>query len=295
MRYVIGYAGIPAPAHVEFERSATKVCGQQTHHLSAALDSKPQLRYTQSHANHYLRKFAKLIEDDKQNKLEEVSFAIIYVQHDAQSTTEFAKCFFPSTLVIPVDWKMDQSSPTAQSISINLLIRQLADATHAAKQSLDVLKRLFREQTSRTPLLLPIRNFDSKCLFAELTALQAALPSAKDKEGAVKEREAIIKQSHPPQRLRSKKRDCFVDDRDIEFHPPGKARHAVARVADGHGESCLLAGRRRLGAPFLTAFHYDCEKGAGNLRASLFNCHGGPQDYEGAPHINIAPNDFVRV
>jgi hypothetical protein len=180
--------------------------------------------------------------------------------------------------------------------SKNQLLNVLKVATELVKRTIPPLKKEITERDNRTPLLLPIKNFKSSCLTAELEGLQRDISHIDDKRQVIARAVANIERDHPPQRDDNDKRGFahFVDRRNIMFCPPGKNRHAFARPTMGHPETCLLSGRRRFGAPYDRAFHYDCSKGAGILKDVFFGCHEGASVHEGMPHLNIAPNDFVR-
>jgi hypothetical protein len=168
--------------------------------------------------------------------------------------------------------------------------------TNNVKRSIPAVKKEITEHDNKTPLLLPIKNFDSKHLVPLLKEIQKTLVAAENKMETLKSFINTIEYYHPRKLIRTNNKPCFVDDRDIEFHPPGSARHAFARISNvDHLLTCLLAGKRRLGAPYHPAFHYDCESGhGGNLKGCFSGCHEKASIMTGSPHLNIAPNDFIR-
>jgi hypothetical protein len=168
-------------------------------------------------------------------------------------------------------------------------------AVDTIRKSIPVLKKELSEQDNRTPWLLPKRNFKSAALLPKLAEIQQRIGSGEVASDVLGQAKKDFIQKHPFQRVDGNPRACFVDGRGVEFHAPGKDRHGFARPGpEKHPLMCLVAGRRRLGAPYDRAFHYDCARGAGRLIGHFASCHAPPSRIEGDPHLNIAPNDFVR-
>jgi len=250
--------------------------------------------YPENCADLLISEFAKRIEDDHHNELGDEGIAVIYVDNGDHATSRFVQSFFPSTLCAKVSWKITFGTKAQVAKSKNDLVVGLKHATNQARDALRLLAKELRERDAKTPLLLPVKNFTSAHLAKTLLELQSAVVNAADKDLAIKYAVESLESTHPP--AKDLKR-YFVDDRKVEFRPPGshRARHGLARVVAGHNPSCLLSGRRRLGAPYDRAFHYDCLRGDRSLVDDFFGCHDGPSRWKGNPHINIAPNDFVRA
>lgn len=298
MKFVIGYAGIPSVIYDQVIKRKDHIC---THDPNCEFVSRPlqqksdgQFRYSEKDTNYFLREFAERLKNDDHNILGDTGFALIYVQYEAITKTYLVDSFFPSILTIPVDFNLDCSSTRLINQSKNNLIEMLRHATNNIKNSIPIVKKEVTEHDSKTPLLLPIKNFCSNHLVAELRKLQDTLPSATDKMSALKDSIRNFERHHPRTPLDKHPKPCYVDFRKIEFHPPGSARHAFARSKNTHPETCLLSGRRRLGAPYDRSFHYDCISGNGRLRGEFWGCHGEQSIHVGNPHLNVAPNDFVR-
>ena len=258
-----------------------------------ATGDKPE-GYPNPHANFFLREFARLLQKDSQNRLSDVGFAVAYVSTHPGADT-FAERLFPAVLTIPVDWQLKGYNRTTWGKSLAELNSLLRQAVIIARKTLPTLKKELTEQDSRTPWLLPVKNFRSAILVDRLRAVHEALREGADVPAELRDLRRDFEHTHPPQRIGTNRRRCFVDDADIEFHPPGRARHAFARGNfQGHPPMCLVSGRRRLGSPYDRAFHYDCSKGEGVLKAVFSGCHTAAVKCTGNPHINVAPNDFVR-
>jgi hypothetical protein len=299
MKFIVGYAGIPSSIYDEVRGRELHILSGDTQCRFVSRPLRPaksgELRYSKSDANFFLREFAVPLVNDNHNELCDTGVALIYVNYDASTTLAFANSFFPSVFTIPVDIDLSLfhlSKHKAAEVK-NKFVEVLRRATTDARNSITVIKKEITEHDSRTPLLLPIRNFESKCLVPQLKDLQVALSSGQDKVSIVKNVIKHIENRHPLTQTDRSPRRCFVDCRDIEFHPPGSARHAFARNYDQHPYSCFLSGRRRLGAPYDRAFHYDCIRG-NLIGGNFWGCHEEPSYRVGSPHLNIAPNDYVR-
>src|SRR6266508_502977 len=292
MRFVFGYAGIPAEIYDAVYAERNSICGDNGSFVSEPLCTRDwYFRYTESHSNFFLRNFARLIKQDNHNYLEDTGFVLVYIKHETESTAVFARRFFPSTFCIGIDWELDRTSGMTVRRSKNVLIQALRLASDEAKKAIPPLKKEITERDNRTPLLLPIKNFHSKQLAAEISALQEVLFDAEDKPQAVILTVRELERCHPMQTPDRGHRRFFIDDRKVQFRPPGTNRHAFARAEGGHPETCLLSGRRRLGAPFDHAFHYDCQKGTGNIRELFYGCNEGRSMREGNPNLNMEPTD----
>lgn len=307
MRFVFGYAGIPIKV---FDGIAKKkkalASGEETEvFLAPPLKSfDPVLNL--SHVNFLQNKFKETTLKERAtfkgrgDHISTIGFAVIYVRTNQENDDAFEEAFFPSTLVFSVDWKLTGYNDFEINKSKNELFDLLLRATICARVAIKELHKEITECRNRTPLLLPIKNFHSKTLRSQLQELQIDLANQPDKAAkatAVKKTIDLIKINHPLTKVddSKKKQPCFLDDRGIEFHSPGSALHGLPSPTGDHPIDCLLGGYRRLGAPFHAAFHYDCVKGdRGNLKGSFHSCHGWANIIEGNPHLNIAPNDFVR-
>lgn len=296
MRFLFAYAGIPNCIFGSVQGQLSELCGDNGELIARPLHGMAgrSFRYSAADAEYYLGRFASRIESDHHNQLHDTGFALFYVTHDPETTLRFAERFFPSTLAFPVEWSLNLGSPAVVRASGNSLLRALRLATDRARARLPSLKKEVTEHASRTPLLLPVKNFHSDCLPVAIQGLQLALSqSAADGRELIGNTVAQLTKRHPLE-FRAPRSRFFTDDRGIVFCMPGRDRHAFARPGGAHPDSCVLSGRRRLGAPYDKAFHYDCSRGGGNLRAEFFGCHEAESMREGNPHLNIAPNDFVR-
>jgi len=289
----MGFAGIPREVFDQIYRNRSRICGKDTDFLSETL--KPgNGYYWKGHCNFFIGEFWKALSLDHHNALSDTGFAVIYIRKDGESD-RFAEQLFPSILTIPVDWQISGTNRTTLGKSANDLAEKLRNSCDLAKQILLELKKELTEKDSSTPWLLPLKNFHSGVLPNQLRNLQNTLLSTTDYRATLRAASSAFLQTHPLRKVNAKPQRCFVDDRGIEFAPPGRARHAFARGSTaGHPKICLLAGRRRLGAPYDRAFHYDCTHGNRRVSGQFHGCHEPASKRVGNPHLNIAPNDFVR-
>jgi hypothetical protein len=311
MRFVFGYAGIPFDVFDDIKKKEKSLASGENTELIFLRPPKPSAPvFSESNVRFLQEKFKKItIEERESSKspshyISDIGFSIIYVrknQENQENNEWFEDKFFPSTLVFSVDWNLTGCNTKEINESKNELLKLLLQATTNARETIKIIGKEITECRNRTPLLLPVKNFHSKALRSQLKTLQITLANQPDKvalASVVKETIDLIKTIHPLKKVENpkKKQPCFLDERDIEFHSPGSALHGLPRPQDNHPVSCLLGGYRRLGAPFHAAFHYDCVKGVrGNLKDSFYSCHEDASTIEGNPHLNISPNDFVRV
>jgi hypothetical protein len=184
--------------------------------------------------------------------------------------------------------------------SINESANKYAEtAIHAAKNlhvRLREITTYLGDQIRRTPVLLPIRNFNSRVLETSLQDAQNVLTKKGSAKSLIEQSMAGVLLAHP--RRKDGKGFIFEDDANIQYKsPPREHFHGSApneSAQNGHKLRCFLTAKLRLGGYYSGGFHYDCTRGAGPLNATLCNCHGISGPYKGKPHLNIYPNDFVR-
>lgn len=308
MHFVFGYAGIPAEFYDKIYQKRNTLTDKNSTFVGVALRGKSNTLESYD-SNKLLYSFkSHLIEH--QRKQTELGFAVIYVRSNTPADEFFEKAFFPTSLVFPIDWNISGQTPEEINSSISDLFKLLLDATIRARNIIKALRKEVIERANRTPVLLPIKNFRSKHLNEWLINLQDKLIQLENShqadtivKHATKEFEASCPLKIVEDTKNKKQQPCYLDDNNVEFHSPGKALHGhphdLHRLPDdlnGHCITCIIGGYIRLGAPFNPAFHYDCRKGIRhNLKGNFYGCHEDATMMEGHPHINIAPNDFVRI
>ena len=220
--------------------------------------------------------------------------AIIYIAHEWSNTTRFESKFTTSAITKrvniphPVPEKGDEERHAA-----NQLLTDLAAAAPPLLRAVDAISTELRTRLRRTPLLLPIRNFSSKYLSGTIERLSVEILLADKPHERLKQACSEIETNHPYSKSSGKK--GFLDQREIFFGSPGRDLHAkVWKTHGNHNALCTLNSLFRLGGPIEKGFHYDCCRGSG-LDGRFPNCHDSVDAYVGSPHLNIAPNDFIRT
>jgi hypothetical protein len=180
----------------------------------------------------------------------------------------------------------------AETRSLGLVKRELG----RVRRSIAALSKEFRERDSKTPLLLPLRNFGSERLVELVCAVQDQAAESEDFYPSI--RAKIDKfQSTSLRTVVEGKKTYFQNDRAIRFTGPKKAgaRHGKPTGLPPHHLECLLNGVFRAGAPYDVGFHYDCTHELGQIGGSFFNCHDHGHVYVAKrDYLNIAPNDALR-
>lgn len=292
MRLAVGFAGVPQAIYDRFWASRMKIIEQSDILICESL--KTDRNYSNQHSNFFLNRFHEILRNDHHNSFRDVGFVIIYVSTHENSDF-FSSIFFPSILTIPVNWKLSGYNKTTFGASYNELSRLFRQSVIAARGAIPKIRREVVQQDNRTPWLLPLKNFQSSVYETTLSTLHDRCIDHRNLDSSIATSKQIFERAHPPRKVRGSTRHCYVDDKGVEFHPPGKARHAFARASfDNHPSTCLIAGRLRLGASYDRAFHYDCSRGERPLKGCFAGCHSEPVKWIGDPHLNIAPNDFVR-
>ena len=267
MKLAFGFAGIPSELFDAFRRNQEKLVESGDTIIAQSFRNKVEGFYSKPHAAFFLKEYAKLLADDNENSLSDVGFAVAYVSTHP-GAADFAERLFPAIFTIPVDWRMEGHNRTTWGRSLSQLNAELRSAVISARAALPTLKKELIEQDNRTPWLLPTKNFRSDVLRSSLFAVQDELRGNAEPASSLRRLRQNFEHFHPPQKIGSKSRSCFVDNAGVEFHPPGNARHAFARANfDHHPPTCLINGRRRLGSPYARAFHYDCGRADRVLKA----------------------------
>lgn len=302
MRFVFAYAGIPSGDAYDFiqKKQATLASGNTEAFFVA--QGQRGTPFSERHTKKILSQFSQLAQHhiDKSSGFSTTGYAVIYVRSSNDNSAWLEDTFFPSTLTVPVDWEQSGQTPDERAKSHKELLERLFRASVRARVAIEVLHKELKEQSNKTPLLLPPRNFQSRILKSTLKNLQSRLLTATEQpiaQSILKQVVAEFEVHHPRNPVDNVRLRTFRDDRDIEFRSPGKAKHGVPDFGTKHPtDACILGGLRRLGAPFHAAFHYDAQKNSPkNLKGRFCMCHGAVEDMEGDPHLNVAPNDFIRA
>ena len=226
------------------------------------------------------------------NQMGNTAICAVIVDHKSGTEAAVHDSFFPFSLRGSVSYEPYRNR-VGQKKTKNKMIRDLQQIAIRLRRRVPPIHDEVTSRANSTPILLPIRNFKSGHLADMLRLLEADILGSVNGKVLVARHLKEFGRHHPPNKPANGKRKFYADSRGIEFHPPGSARHGVPHFDDQHPNTCRLAACARLGAPYDIAFHYDCTKGK-KLHGKFSNCHEEIKYYEGEPHLNIAPNDFVR-
>lgn len=217
--------------------------------------------------------------------------------------SEFLSLFFPFAIQLILDMPHEIASRVGGNpILGNQLVDHVRRAAPSVIAAIKATKTEAASRASRSPMLLPRRNFASPDLDRLLENLSLHLANSAQPAVSLRGYCEDFEARHGYARIPSQRHQrCFTNDRRIEFRAPGRALHGVARieyVSAGHSFPCFLNGRLRLGAPLTEGFHYDCHNGLdpkGSLSGMFPTCHEESREFRGRPHLNIAPNDYIRA
>jgi len=243
-----------------------------------------------SHAEALLCQLADLLD---QRPLAAASGAAVIVVDPVPDEVEIlSSSFFPMSFVVQAKFPDRKHGESAASMK-NLMMLSISSSAKRARSATKAACVEMEQWLTRTPLLLPLKNFQSDYLFQATKSLAKTLGETDEPEQLFQEVRTQLENVHPRVGGR-KQQKYYVDSSGVRFCMPGRHLHGIARPSEGHPVSCFLNGLLRLGGAIKDGFHYDCTKGGQPLTGTRQNCHGELGPYTGRPHLNIAPNDFIR-
>lgn len=306
MTELVVIAGIPNLLAKEFPLVNEKNLGKPNRKIIWSPLPENVNIYTDKYISKLYAKFAKAINELTNESTAErlsplnASAILIYLDHPKCNGNRVLEAFFPETLTLKVPPPQLPSAPAARSklqAANYELIRTLSDALKKAGQTLPILKKEITSRDNKTPLLLPVRNFDRDLVGKLLSEIQIAILSMRP-QVALREVTDEFERANPKKRLDHDRKFYFVNPKGLVFKSPGRQnRHGAARQQNNveHPVTCLIRSRLRLGAPFDPQFHYDCQPLRGALARGWRSCHDQAfSALANREHVNIAPNDNVR-
>lgn len=302
---IIAVAGLPAVHYNKIQQQSAGIFGTGQRFVAEPLrpDANGAYEPDMVHACALLARLAKALQTDA--TLRQHGCGIVLLCPDDFDATPSLELLAPFAAVrtwilpLPVEAHGRPAQTQANRIADGLrsITPSLVRAVNAMNMELDT-------RLNRTPLLLPVRNFAGQGVAEAICRLSRELPLEKHPSEAIAAACKAIEARYPFGKAKSGEGRCFTDDRRIEFRLPGRANHGMAASADPpHNAGCFLNGGYRLGGLYKPGFHYDCRnprstgkrKHARHLKGTFSDCHDDEKPYTGDPHLNIAPNDFVRV
>ena len=298
-------AGIPDVLRTDFSRLREREIAKGKRKIIWSPLPEPKL-YSREYVSRLYEKFSQAVREHVENHSEShnsplpITAILIYIEYPNSNFRHVREAFFPETLAIPVPPPELPPFPTARNkiqSANNKLIRMLLDALKLGERALPVIKKEVTSRDNKTPILLPLYNFDEDIMSNFLDDVRNRLLNGSPYE-AIKSVTRRFETRNPKIVRCGDSRTYFVNPKGLVFKSPGRRnRHGVARKEEhaSHSTSCLIRSRFRLGAPFDPRFHYDCEPKRGALPRMWHSCHR--QEFStprGRSHVNIAPNDHVR-
>jgi hypothetical protein len=297
MHLLISFAGVPRSLYDDIYKKRQEIFGSGVTAVGVPLPVDVGGPYTENYINTLLKRVGNTLEEFDKRGTTDLGIGIIYLDYSSGTENRLVERFFPFALCVGIE-EFTAGAQTGMSLRIskNELAKRLRHAAGTLRDTVPVIKKFVQSDANTTPILLPVRNFKSSRLRPMLSKVVSDVSGASDKMSVLREIIEEFKRHYPRTKIEGAARKCFVDDRGIAFNPPGSALHGFARGAggNGHNVTCWLAARLRLGAPYHRAYHYDCTAGGNRLEGYFYDCHDSFGPYRGNPHLNIAPNDYVR-
>lgn len=182
----------------------------------------------------------------------------------------------------------------------NEIYREIARRIDWLNSSSRAINNYILADGNRSPLLLPVKNFNSQTLTQSLDHLTQELSDGIHlKDEKLIELVSKLKEPTKAQQieLSGRRVRAFIGN-GIIFAFPGRDLHGYlhreARIPP-HRPLCTLKNNWRLGIPIYRGFHYDCtsSKPGSKIDRELLNCHSGNENPDQI-HINIYPSDYLR-
>lgn len=292
MKYLVCLAGFSSEVVGELQSRSPGSLTEDKSTPPIVRPMKEPLTYRPGMSEYYLKSLCEKF--DPRRVKEDFAIILVYVDYGGDATEKFLADFFPFALVASAEPFYPHTVPFKFRKN---RIRKYVTSIEDTLGGLRARARIVRDQFSGnnfSPLLLPLKNFQSKVLEPNARKLFESMSTSTDLRAELCDAESNIKISHPLKRKKDKQ-PFFEDDRHLRFCSPGRNRHGMARVIAGtHEPRCLLSARVRFGGPFDPLFHYDCAQSRGGVAKVYPNCHGESVKPGAKTHVNIAPNDAIR-
>ncbi|WP_395944468.1 hypothetical protein [Brevundimonas sp.] len=291
---LIGVAGVPTPHFNTFQKQSGKLAGSG--HSVFGVPSKPEngaWKTGASTARTLIDRAIALINADNRNAAE--GFGVICLAHEWDDLDAFESELFPAALVLRVKLPFPLViDGEAGRVAFNTVLGTIGKEVPTLIRATRAMRSEVEARRNRSPVLLPVGNFKSDALRPSIEGLSKALLQAGNPAEKVQTACREIEARHPFKPKGSDK--GFRDDADVIFRSPGRDLHGRLweKPGEGHDARCALNGWFRLGGPIASGFHFDCTRPP-RLEGRFCNCHGAEGEFVGKPHLNIAPNDYVRI
>lgn len=182
--------------------------------------------------------------------------AVVFVVNGNDGALDDLRAQFPGVIFLKAPFRFERARRRQYFQFISFLQRELVHA----RKLFGALQREVKERDSRTPLLLPVRNFSSAALNELIIEVQKLRPEERDYDVPLR----ILVGSKGLLSVREvekgRTRTYFENRNAIRFYGPAKAgpRHGLPSYKPPHNLGCLVNAFFRLGVRYHAAFHYDC-------------------------------------
>ncbi len=302
---IAAVAGIPSLHYTSVEKQAPTIFGTGNRFIFEPLrpDGAGVYRPDIAHVEALLNKLSRALQTDA--SLQGHGCGVFLLVPEGADIEASLERIAPFAIVrrLPLPLPVATHGRTAK-MQANEIAAILRAASPGMVHAVNAMNSELGVRLNRTPLLLPLRNFSSGTAAAIIRNLSTQLPIEEHPHDAIANACRAIEARHPFGKSKAGDGRCFTDDRKTEYRLPGRANHGMAGSSEApHNAACYLNGNLRLGGFYSRGFHYDCrnprssgkQKKARTLSGKFENCHDVEDTYTGNPHVNIAPNDFVRV
>lgn len=178
----------------------------------------------------------------------------------------------------------------------NLYATEAIKAAASLRKAIRAMSVEFQARLRRTPLLLPINHFGPLDVDRLLIETAVAAKNSESPTEAILEACRRFETAFPFIRT-GRKKGGFTSRKGVRFESPARDGFHGKRAAkkiEPHNEGCFLNCRVRLGGSFADGFHFDCSLPNRIYSGQFRNCHNADGPYQGRPHLNVYPNDFIR-
>mgnify|MGYP003624155830 CR=1 FL=1 len=154
--------------------------------------------------------------------------------------------------------------------------------------SIHHISKAIYSNRARTPLSLPLENFNSK-ITNELSSFWYNKLDEEEIKYTIKDLTNRLSQT------KNLTKGGFIDERSLIFSPCKNGELHGLPHPTGNTCSAFINGRFRFGAAIFPGFHYDVTSKTGNLKIILKRSDGEIRDMapEKRKNINIFPNDHL--
>lgn len=298
MLHLFVLAGVPmALASIVTSSDLKKAAGERGHILlKASLDNAGCLYYSVEYVNKLVICCKKWIA--QRGVDEQFSVSLIYANDGGPGSRLLVSKFSEFSLVADFHPLAVPRTGNERRRIFKKFIPRLQSICSSLRSRGKIMCDHVHSSMRRTPLLLPLRNFNSQNLNHVISRIMLGAYDAHNLDQFIKEAILEFNRSASTYKPDGSPRRYYCNVDGLVFVTPGNHQlHGIVhdnRGGSGHLASCYIHGRVRLGGSFNPRFHYDCSPMRGDLKSHYKSCHGQDVRPKAPTHVNIAPNDWIR-